>query len=128
MVVVILIASILATGVTLLDQLRRPASAWTAADRDRGYWITGTAFCGLLCLGIPVGFAYAIGVLPYFGSGPEVDPAFRKTPAVRTPASESSSSARAPVRLLPDPGGDPPPPAQPQPRSPGRLVIELDDL
>jgi hypothetical protein len=45
-----------------LDAIRRPSSAWVAADRDKGWWVTG-----LICFswfGVVTAPLYALVLLP----------------------------------------------------------------
>jgi hypothetical protein len=74
----IIVASYISAAVALADQLRRPASAWTAADRDRGWWLSATVILGLAACGLFIGIAYLLGVVPRFASDDGVDPSFRK--------------------------------------------------
>jgi hypothetical protein len=78
MITGILIISYLAAAAALGDQLRRPASAWVAADRNRGWWIATTTVFGLFACGIVIAPAYLLGVVPRFGNHLAVDDAFRK--------------------------------------------------
>jgi len=74
----IIVVSYISGAVALVDQLRRPASAWTAADRDRGWWLSATVLLGLFACGLFVGIAYLIGVVPRFATNDGIDPSFRK--------------------------------------------------
>lgn len=107
---VLWILSLLAGGLTAIDQLRRPASQWVAADRDRSFWVTMTVLGGLLYLGIVAAIVYAVTLLPLLGRAPGGD--FAHAPAPVAPL--------APV--APEP---PPAPARP---ATGKLVIDLDDV
>jgi hypothetical protein len=67
------------TGALLVvDQLRRPESAWAAADRNRAYWVTVSALLGLMALGLAVAAAYVVLVVPRFAERDAVHDAFRK--------------------------------------------------
>jgi hypothetical protein len=90
--------SVAVAAVALADQLRRPESQWTLADRNRGWWTGMTAALGLLGLGVLAALVYAVAAL---------DPAFRHGAAPEAP----------PV----------PPPAGP-PREGGRIVVSFDDV
>lgn len=122
------IVSLVAAALTVADQLRRPASEWTAADRDRGFWVTWTVIAGFLCLGFVAAIVYAIGVAGRFGHAQQVDPGFRTAspPAPRTPApSQPLWADRRPVpEQRPAPGRAEPTAATERPK----LVIEIDDL
>jgi H+/Cl- antiporter ClcA len=76
----IIVISYLAGFATLADELRRPASVWAAADRNRGWWISTTVILGVMACGLFVGVAYLIGVVPNFSEHDGVDEAFRKRP------------------------------------------------
>lgn len=78
MITAILVISYLAAAAALADQLRRPASAWAAADRDRGWWIGMTVVFGLFACGIFIASAYLLGVVPRFTGQVAVDDSFRK--------------------------------------------------
>ena len=78
MITAILVISYLAAAAALADQLRRPASTWAAADRDRGWWIATTIVFGLFACGIFIAPAYLLGVVPHFSGEVAVDDAFRK--------------------------------------------------
>lgn len=78
MITGILIISYLAAAGALADQLRRPASVWVSADRNRGWWIGMTIVFGLFACGIFIAPAYLLGVVPRFGNQIAVDDAFRK--------------------------------------------------
>jgi hypothetical protein len=78
MITGVLVISYLAAAAALADQLRRPASEWAAADRNRGWWISMTVFLGLFACGIFIAPAYLVGVVPRFSSQVAVDDAFRK--------------------------------------------------
>jgi hypothetical protein len=99
--------SVAVAAVALADQLRRPESQWTLADRNRGWWTGMTAALGLLGLGVLAGLVYAVAALPRLGRAGDVDPAFRHGAAPEAP----------PV----------PPPAGP-PREGGRIVVSFDDV
>jgi uncharacterized iron-regulated membrane protein len=77
MITALVVTSYIIAGVTLVGQLRRPASQWTAADRNRSWWIGVTSVLGLLGCGIFVGLAYLVGVVPAFAQS-AVDDALRK--------------------------------------------------
>lgn len=62
----IYITSVVAAALALVDQLRRPQSAWVSADRDRGWWTTFTVLCGVFALGVVFALIYLIGVVPRF--------------------------------------------------------------
>ena len=53
---------------TVIDIFRRPQLEWVKADRNRGYWKFLAILLGLFGMGLIVGVAYAILVLPRFGS------------------------------------------------------------
>jgi hypothetical protein len=78
MISTFVIMSYLAAVLALLDQVRRPASVWAAADRNRGSWIWATVILGFLACGIFVACAYLVVVVPRFTSADDVDSAFRK--------------------------------------------------
>jgi hypothetical protein len=78
MIAAILAVSYVTALVALADEIRRPASAWVAADRNRGFWITITIVLGLLGCGVLVAVAYLLIVIPGFAAGDRVDSAFRK--------------------------------------------------
>lgn len=61
------------------DQLRRPASVWAAADRNRGWWVGSTAVLGLVACGVFISLAYLVGVVPNFANDDGIDIAFRKS-------------------------------------------------
>lgn len=107
MVTAVWVTSLLAAGLTVLDQFAHPPSNWTAADRDRGYWVTTTVAAGLFCLGIVMAVVYLVGVRSRFGAAQPADAEFRK-----------SAAPLAPARL-------PAPP--PEPAGSRKLVIDLDD-
>lgn len=67
------------TGTLLVvDQQRRSAAAWAAADRDRGWWTTMTVIGSFFALGLAFAGAYAVLVVPRFASGDGVADQFRK--------------------------------------------------
>jgi formate-dependent nitrite reductase membrane component NrfD len=80
MITAFLVVSYLIGLATLADELRRPASAWAAADRNRSWWISTTILLGIFACGLFIGIAYLIGVVPNFGQHDGVDDAFRKRP------------------------------------------------
>jgi hypothetical protein len=96
------VTSLLAAGLAVFDQMSHPPSEWTGADRDRGYWVSTTVAAGLFCLGVVMGAIYLVGVRSRFGRAPAADAGFRKSAGV-------------------SPG-----PA-PQPSTPRRLVVDVDD-
>jgi hypothetical protein len=108
MAVAICALSLLAAGLTLVDQLRRPASAWTAADRDRSYWATTTFIAGLFACGVLAAIAYAVGVLPRFDQMPSADHGFGK------------QQQQQQQRTHPSP--------EPEAVTSRRLAVDLDDL
>lgn len=69
----ICISSLVAAGLALIDQMRRPEAAWLAADRDRGWWAISTVTCGLVALGVPMTLIYLIGVVPRFAGSSGAD-------------------------------------------------------
>lgn len=74
----ILVISYLAGIVTVIDMVRRPQSAWVAADRDRTWWVSGGVILSVFACGLIVAIAYAVAVLPHFSSETGVDHDFRK--------------------------------------------------
>jgi hypothetical protein len=78
MITAIIVISYAAAVLALIDQIRRPASAWAAADRNRGWWIGMTVVLGLFACGVIIGACYLVGVVPRFASSAPVDDAFRK--------------------------------------------------
>jgi hypothetical protein len=141
MITAIWIISLLSGGLALGDQLRRPASEWVAADRDRNYWVTVTVIGSLFCLGVVAAIAYAISVMPRFGTGGGPDHGFRKQPAAAAPPPPPHATAPrpAPAASPPAPLWTPPPAAAsttpPQPSAPlpaaepsRKLVIDFDDV
>ena len=78
MIATILVGSYLCGAVALLDQLRRPPSAWAAADRNRGWWISTTVALGIFACGLFVAAAYLIGVVLAFSNRSQTDASFRK--------------------------------------------------
>jgi len=79
MIATIIVISYLAGLGALVDQIRRPASQWVAADRNRGAWISATVLCGFPACGLLVALVYLMGVLPRFSADDRVDAAFRKS-------------------------------------------------
>jgi uncharacterized iron-regulated membrane protein len=127
-VTAIWIISLLSGGVALGDQLRRPASEWVAADRDRSYWVSLTAIGSLFCLGLVAAIAYLMSVVPHLGGAGGPDKAFRKQPAngpVPPPAPAQPQSLWA----SPPAASDPPVPRAPLPTAdaPRKLIIDFDD-
>ena len=60
----------IATGLTTLDAIRRPAPAWVAADRRRSFWVSGLVISSLMLLPSVVFVpAYLVGVVPFMGGG-----------------------------------------------------------
>jgi uncharacterized iron-regulated membrane protein len=118
-VLAIWVISLVASALTLVDQVRRPSSEWTAADRDRSYWIGATAVAGLFACGLLAALVYAIGVLPRFAGAPPSDAAFSKRAAHPNPTALQSvdDSASAPA-IEGSPGA----------AAPRKLVVELDDV
>jgi len=60
----------IATGVLTIDAWRRPRTQWVAADRNRGWWLSGLTVSSIML--IPAVFfvpGYLFGVLPVFASG-----------------------------------------------------------
>ena len=98
--------SLAVAALTVADQARRSASAWTAVDRDRGTWVTCTVIGGLVFLGPVAALAYAIGVVPRFGHADGAAEEARRPPLPppsTAPAAASAPAARrhvAPERLL----------------------------
>lgn len=80
MITAIFVISYLIGAVTVLDEMRRPHSAWVAADRNRGWWITTSVIFGIAGCGLFMGIAYLVGVLPGLSQSGAVDPSFRKQP------------------------------------------------
>lgn len=80
MIATIVVCSYAAALVALTDQLRRPQSAWVAADRDRGFWTGMTIVLGLFACGAIIAIVHLLGVLPRFAGSDGVDGAFRKHP------------------------------------------------
>jgi uncharacterized iron-regulated membrane protein len=131
MVTVIWAVSLIVSGLVVVDELRRPASEWTAADRNRGYWVGLTVTAGFLFLGVLAALVYAVALVPRFAMAQDSDSAFRKhavPPTARTPM---VTSAEAPL-----PSADRPAPLQPAEQSAeslpsvgrsSKLVIEFDD-
>jgi hypothetical protein len=131
------IISLLSGGLALGDQLRRPASEWVAADRDRGYWVMVTVIGSLFCLGLVAAVAYGISVVPRFGTAGGPDHEFRKQPAAAAPPPPPPAGRPAPAPSptpasppTPAPLWAPPPPdAQLPAAEPSRkLDIDFDDV
>lgn len=60
----------IATVIATFDALRRPAAAWVAADRGRGFWVTGLVISSLMLFPAIVFLpAYVVGVLPWMSGG-----------------------------------------------------------
>jgi cbb3-type cytochrome oxidase subunit 1 len=62
----------------VIDQVRRPASEWASADRNRSWWIGTTAVAAFFACGVFAALAYFIGVLPRFGQRDGIDEGFRE--------------------------------------------------
>ncbi|MEA2156353.1 MAG: hypothetical protein QOE11_2493 [Solirubrobacteraceae bacterium] len=61
--------------VVALDQWRRPAQAWEAADRNRRFWFWLTIIAGFHGMGEYAAAAYLVGVVPRFrATGPPAPP------------------------------------------------------
>ena len=59
--------SFLAGLTTIIDIFRRPVHTWEHIDRDRGHWKLLSILLTLFGLGLFVGIAYVIIVLPRLG-------------------------------------------------------------
>ncbi len=81
MIAAFLVVSYLAAAIALIDQLRRPASEWLGADRNRGSWITATVLLGIVACGLFIAVAYVVAVVPRFAENPDIDSTFRKGPS-----------------------------------------------
>lgn len=139
MITALWLVSLLAGLVTIGDMLRRPASEWVAADRDRSYWVTMAALGGFMCLGLVAGAVYLMSVVPRLGGGAGPDPAFRKGPAAGATAPPVAAPPPPPRAVPPTPADPAPPaplwatPADPADALPSteprrKLVIDLDDI
>lgn len=53
-------------ALVVIDCVRRPQSAWIAADRALSMWITWTVLASFLFLGIPMGLVYLVAIVPRF--------------------------------------------------------------
>jgi hypothetical protein len=53
-------------ALAVVDCVRRPQSAWIAADRARSMWITWTVLASIFFLGIPMGLVYLFAIVPRF--------------------------------------------------------------
>jgi uncharacterized iron-regulated membrane protein len=123
MVTALWIISLLSGGLALGDQLRRPASEWVAADRDRSYWVSATVVASLFCVGLVAAIAYLLSVVPRLGSGGGPDLAFRKQPT-------NAAAPPPPPPTQPQPLWAPPPAAPaalPATEPPRKLIINFDD-
>ncbi|MEQ1702327.1 MAG: hypothetical protein ABMA25_19630 [Ilumatobacteraceae bacterium] len=57
------------TVIVTIDAWRRPRTQWLAADRNRGWWLSGLTVSSLMLLPAIVFVpAYLFGVLPVFAS------------------------------------------------------------
>jgi hypothetical protein len=62
-----------------VDAARRPPTAWSAADRDKFFWVAMLAAgCFLLVPAFVIMPGYLIGVRPRFADAPIIDDRFRK--------------------------------------------------
>ncbi|HEV7493340.1 hypothetical protein [Baekduia sp.] len=134
MVTALWIISLLSGGVALGDQLRRPASEWVAADRDRSYWVSLTIIASLFCLGLIAAAAYLMSVVPQLGGAGGPDKAFRKQPVSAPRPSPPHPAPPAPAQpqslWAPAPAASNPPAARaplPAADAPRKLIIDFDD-
>jgi hypothetical protein len=56
--------SIAVGAVAVIDCVRRPQSAWVAADRTRAMWVTWIVLASILFLGIPIVLVYLLAIVP----------------------------------------------------------------
>jgi hypothetical protein len=112
-----IVLSYLVGVIALVDQLRRSPSEWTAADRNRSWWLGTTAVLSLFACGLLVGFAYLVGVVPYFADAESMSGDFAK----------HVSSAGVAPRITPtEAGAAPQLPATPTPST--RIELTLEDF
>jgi hypothetical protein len=125
------ILSLVVAALAVADQARRSPSEWTAADRERGYWMTWTVLAGLVYLGLVAAIVYAIGVVPRFGHVSASDDGFRRTVPPPQPAAPAVRQHVPPQRLWSGTVAPAQTSAQePLPETPPRrkLIIEIDDV
>lgn len=59
----------LASAIAAIDAIRRPKTAWVAADRNRGFWISALVMSAVLLFPSVIFLpGYLFVVLPSFGS------------------------------------------------------------
>ena len=78
----------MANAAVFVYALTRPSGMWLAADRNRGFWITTLAICGVLgAAGLAADAAFLLLVLPrLLGNGTAAvseDPRVRPNPFVK---------------------------------------------
>jgi hypothetical protein len=129
------IVSLVIAALAIADQARRSPSQWTAADRDRGSWMTWTVLVSLVFLGPIAALAYAIGVVPRFGQAGASPAAAGRTPSAAPAAHSPPARPYVPPQRLwsgiaPDSARFSASAHEPLPDTPPRrkLVIEIDDV
>lgn len=83
-----LVICYIANAIVFVYALTRPSAAWLAADRNRGFWITIIAMCGVLgAVGLAADVAFVLLVLPRLLRGVSADtsedPRVRPNPFVK---------------------------------------------
>lgn len=77
----------IANAAVFIYALTRPSGAWLAADRNRGFWITTLAICGVLgVVGLAADVAFLLVVLPRLRASANAvseDPRVRPNPFVK---------------------------------------------
>lgn len=79
------VAQFLVCVAVIADMYRRPESAWTSADRERGFWASIFGVLGLFGIGLIAAVIYVVFLVPRLSDaspgGGDVSDGFRKPPA-----------------------------------------------